>query len=74
MHQPWPSLNADEPDEGCYLAGQLAPAGLYRDVYRGRDLSLETDDILPATCDGRVALYVRREFVWAARSSDSSNA
>ncbi len=47
-------------DEGeLWTAGQLAPAGRYRrvDVAAGRTVVLDRPDYLPASLDGRVALY-----------------
>src|SRR5438045_2143221 len=46
-------------DEGLYLAGHLAPPGRYRrvDPPDGRIVVLERADVLPASLDGRVAVY-----------------
>jgi hypothetical protein len=47
-----------------YLAGELVPAGVYRDVDTGREIRLETAGFLPASLDGRVAAYVCVLYTW----------
>jgi hypothetical protein len=44
-----------------YLAGHGAPPGCYRRVEPpdGRIVELQKSDVLPASLDGRVAVYVR---------------
>jgi len=49
---------------GVLLAGQRGVAGIYRDVETGREVVLEQDGVLPAACDGRVAVYVLRPATW----------
>ena len=44
-------------DDQLFLAGERAQAGLYRSVVTQREILLERDDSLPATCDGQVACY-----------------
>ena len=48
-------------EDGLLSAGSRAPAGRYvrADVAWGRVLTLEREDWLPASLDGRVALYRR---------------
>jgi hypothetical protein len=48
-------------EEDLYTAGTVAPAGRYQrvDVFGGRTIVLEQEDHLPASLDGRVALYRR---------------
>ncbi len=46
------------PDESLFLAGQLAPAGIYREISNNREVRLEKEDVLPASLDGHVACYV----------------
>lgn len=48
-------------EDGLFSAGSRAPAGRYirADVAWGRVLTLEREDYLPASLDGRVALYRR---------------
>ena len=48
-----------------YLAGQSVPAGRYSDVDTHREIFLEEADILPASLDGRVAVYVPQPDKWA---------
>jgi len=31
----------------------------------GRDLRMEEEGVLPATCDGHVAVYIRLPLTWA---------
>jgi hypothetical protein len=47
-----------------YLAGQSVPSGLYRDTDSGREVHLEQPDYLPASLDGRVAVYTCVEYTW----------
>ena len=54
---------------GYFLAGHRAPTGTYREMQTGREIRMEEADILPATCDGHVAVYVRRPSTWAERDS-----
>lgn len=55
------SLPIDDRDEGLLTAGTRVPAGDYRrvDVAGGRVVRFESEDVLPASCDGHVALYER---------------
>ena len=50
-----------------FLAGHTAPAGVYREMQTGREIHLEEADILPATCNGRVAVYLRQPTAWSER-------
>lgn len=52
-------------DFSLFVAGQTVPPGTYRLVGSRREVRLDRDDILPATCDGRVAVYERRPQTWA---------
>jgi len=47
-----------------YKAGRVAPPGEYLEVETGRLVDLDEEDILPASCDGRVASYIRRPMEW----------
>lgn len=40
-----------------WIAGHLAPAGVYRDIETRREIFLRDGDVLPASLDGRVACY-----------------
>jgi hypothetical protein len=48
-------------DSGLYLAGQRVPPGSYRraEPPDGRTVTLDRWDVLPASLDGQVAVYVR---------------
>jgi len=46
--------------EEYFLAGHRVPAGVYHQVGGPRKVRLEQEGILPASCDGKVAVYVRR--------------
>ncbi len=48
-----------------FLAGRTAPAGTYRLVETDREVRLDQDGVLPATCDGRIAVYERRAPTWS---------
>ncbi len=58
-------------EDGLLSAGSRAPAGRYvrADVAWRRVLTLEHEDWLPASLDGRVALYRRLPSVPIARGS-----
>ena len=56
-----PDTKIDE----MYTAGQKAPAGIYRLVGSTREISLDREDVLPASLDGKVAVYVRQSRTWA---------
>ena len=48
-----------------FLAGHPVPAGIYREMETGRELCMEEESILPATCDGHVAVYTRQPVTWS---------
>ena len=52
------------PDD-VYTAGQTVPPGRYRRVGASCEVVMEREDLLPASCDGTVALYVRQPLTWA---------
>jgi len=56
-----PELGAED----FYVAGQKVAPGRYHLVGSQREVSIESEDVLPATCDGRVATYVREPTTWA---------
>jgi hypothetical protein len=62
-------MNWDD-DGSVYLAGQRVAPGRYRRVEPadGRTIELDRSDVLPASLDGRVAVYVRVEDRAAAPS------
>jgi hypothetical protein len=47
-----------------YLAGEHAPAGLYREIDTRREVQLEEDGILPTSLDGRSAAYFCVRHLW----------
>ena len=47
-----------------YQAGRTAPAGAYLEIETGRAVDLDEEDVLPASCNGRVASYIRRPMEW----------
>lgn len=57
-------LRAGE-DPALFLAGHMAPAGTYRQLGTSREVRLDKDEALPATCDGGVAVYIRQPPTWA---------
>lgn len=57
--------------EQVYLAGECAPPGHYRQVEGTREVKLDSEGILPASLDGRVACYVRIGPTWAHFTSRS---
>jgi hypothetical protein len=50
---------------GLYIAGQRAPAGTYHELGSMRSITLDREDILPASLNGRVAEYVRQPLTFA---------
>ena len=60
-------------DSPLFLAGRIAPPGLYRLVGSQRQVRLECDDVLPATCDGQVGVYERQEPTWAESGHENSD-
>ncbi len=58
---PLPEMTLEE----FYIAGQKVAPGVYRLVGSERDICLECEDTLPASLDGRVAVYVRQPLTWA---------
>ena len=48
-----------------YQAGRVAPAGAYLEIETGRAVDLDEEDVLPASCNGRVASYIRRPAEWS---------
>jgi hypothetical protein len=58
----------DTDTESIYLAGELAPAGLYQRIGSTHTVRLIVQDYLPATLDGRVACYARVHSLWSDQS------
>ena len=52
-------------DSSLFVAGQTVPPGVYRLINSRREVRLDEKGTLPATCDGRVAVYERRAGTWA---------
>ena len=61
------AFSDDVEDMGLYRAGTPAPAGFYTRVDSISDavVELREGDVLPASCDGHVALYRRAGFTGA---------
>ncbi|MEO7714912.1 MAG: hypothetical protein ABIY70_01810 [Capsulimonas sp.] len=57
--------NSIHDDPTMFLAGHLAPRGVYLLVGTQREVRLDQEDILPATLDGQVAVYERLTQTWA---------
>jgi hypothetical protein len=57
-----------------FLAGHPAPSGIYREIQTGREIQMEEAGILPASCDGHVAVYIRRPLTWAEIMQNQVNA
>jgi len=49
---------------GLYSSGERVPPGAYREVESGREVRLESNDILPACLDGRAGRYSRVVWVY----------
>ena len=66
------NLASNEPDlDSIYLAGELAPAGLYQRIGTTQTVRLNRHDYLPASLDGRVACYARARRSAAGRGLTS---
>jgi hypothetical protein len=59
----WPQTERELDDE-LFLAGERVRPGTYRQVGGARQVSLEKEDFLPASLDGRVACYMRIQDTW----------
>lgn len=56
-----------------YQAGQRVPPGVYLPLEGGREVTLAQEDTLPATCDGHVAVYLRRPESWSEQKAAKAN-
>ncbi|BDI34098.1 hypothetical protein CCAX7_61490 [Capsulimonas corticalis] len=54
--------------ETTITAGTLAPAGSYVEIETGRLIVLTRADVLPASLDGRVAVYAPKSPAWSELS------
>jgi hypothetical protein len=59
-------IDLDAGGDGLFLAGMKVPPGRYQRVDGRREVTLETEDYLPASLDGNVACYARVQ-LWAHR-------
>ncbi len=53
----WEQPDNDQYSDRLYLAGEIAPAGIYRQMGTNRQITLDRDNYLPASMDGQVACY-----------------
>lgn len=60
-------------EASLFVAGQVVPPGLYRQVHSRREVRLDEKGPLPASCDGRVAVYERRSQTWAEIQKEQPN-
>lgn len=51
-------------DQNLFIAGQYAPPGKYRRIDSGLIISLDREDVLPASLDGTVASYALIKDTW----------
>ncbi|MCS6829007.1 MAG: hypothetical protein RMM08_06915 [Armatimonadota bacterium] len=61
----WQRPENDQFADELFLAGERVAPGVYRQVGSDKVIRLETEDILPASCDGHVACYVRIQNLWS---------
>ncbi len=52
-------------DDTIYCAGEKAPAGRYVEIETRREILMDIEDFLPASLDGRVAVYRPKPLSWA---------
>jgi len=64
-------VKCDECAEVLYSAGELAPAGTYKQVDGHHQVVLEQEGVLPAGMDGHATLYVGVHNLWAQIHADS---
>ena len=64
----WKQPENDQYVDELFLAGEKVPSGTYRQIGNGREVSLEKEDVLPASLDGRVACYMRIHSRWGEAS------
>ena len=60
----WKKPEHDQYADEVFVAGEKVEPGLYKQIGGTRMINLDTEDILPATCDGKVACYRRIEATW----------
>ena len=65
------ALDTDGSAYDFYLAGQKVPPGTYRQIEGGREIRLDQEDVLPASCDGHVSAYQRRPETWGERQKQA---
>ncbi len=56
-------------DAPTYHAGETAPPGTYWELDGLREVRLLDEDVLPASLDGRVAIYVPKPAMWRGASA-----
>jgi hypothetical protein len=61
-------LHLPERQASTYSAGAYAPSGTYVDVDTGRIVRLDREGRLPASLDGRAAVYVAQPRTWGSRT------
>ncbi len=65
----WNQPENDQFVDELFLAGERVPVGTYRQVGSSRQITVDKEDILPASLDGRVACYVRIDHGFAIVNS-----
>ncbi len=61
----WKQPENDQFVDELFLAGELVPSGIYKQIGTGREVRLDQEDFLPASLDGRVACYMRVNSSWS---------
>lgn len=56
-------------DAPTYRAGEVAPPGTYWELDGLREVWLSDGETLPASLDGRVAVYIPKPAMWRGDSS-----
>ena len=64
----------EDGQDGFYLAGEMAPPGLYQRVDSGEPVRLASPGRLPASFDGRVACYTLLQLMGEAASDNNAGA
>lgn len=67
------ACDAELHPETLFYAGQEVAAGIYHQLDGCRTVHLEHEDVLPANCDGQVAVYLRRTPQWGDRTRTPSD-
>ncbi len=64
----WKQPENDQFVDELFLAGERVPSGVYKQIGGAREITLDHEDFLPASLDGRVACYMKVHSTWSQLS------